>query len=186
MPYINKNVATIATYLLANASEQKGVSVVALANEFPAIGRSTIYRIVRNNPAFREALYPFHPRGYWYDPSKVEKLNGQQNKGSRPEIEPKPIREWLRPLQMNLRANTEFDNQSPVYKKLADILAANNHSVAFQKNEEELDPVVWKEAQAAVETLLNFAYTLQVRLESLINDSRYDSPEWWALFPKED
>ena len=179
------NLRDITTFLMMqNSNPSKGYTAREIADAVPSLKESSVYRIIRANPQFVQTTNSIHPKRYYFDPMRVKvvanKAGGKLQIRPELEVTPKPVLDFLQ----GLIANTKGED-SPLYKEVKRIGTAANNAMLFQTNQEPLEPALWASAKNSIDVLESFAATLYQRIYELKSDDRYDSPEWWAIFSKE-
>ena len=178
------NLRQITTFLMMNnTSPTKGFTAGEIADAVPDLKERTVYRIVSSNPQFVQTQNSIHPKRYYFDPLKVKVVREATGPLQiRPElaVSDKPL---MLTLQGLLDGTKGEDNQ--LRREIVTIAKAANNALAFQVNKEALNPSLWEAAKYSVENLEQFAAALYQRMYAIRNDERYNSPEWWAMFTKE-
>lgn len=182
------NLRDITTFLMMNnSSPTRGFTGTEISEAVPHLKRSSVYRILKDNPQFVQTKNSIHPVRYYFDPLLVPQAKAKQDSWQiRPEFKVEPV-SALKFLK-NLIATTKADENyiSKVYEQVRPVGKAANNAVAFQKNQDPLQPALWDAAKFSLDQLELFSATLYQRIQQIKTDPRYDTPEWWAIFEPEE
>ena len=181
------NLRQITTFLMMNNSNPtKGFSAAEIAEAVPTLKERSVYRILKDNPQFVQTSNSVFPVRYYFDPLLVPQVKAKQDSWQiRPEFKVEPINPLI--FLKGLIGNTKVNEDShKLYEQIRPVGKAANNAVAFQKNQEPLQPALWDAAKFSLDQLEVFSATLYQRIQQIKTDPRYDTPEWWAIFEPEE
>lgn len=180
------NLRQITTFLMMNnSSPLKGYTAKEISEAVPSLKERTVYRLLSTHPQFNQTENSIHPIRWWFDPLQVKIVSEtiDNSMAIRPEfkVTASTHTNWIGRL---LRATVGDENALAEQAKL--LGKAANNAVLFQQNKADLSPEAWANAKQALDQLERFTATLYQRIQSMKNDERFDTPEWWAIFDPEE